>query len=132
MIAREISWLNEARAEVLHETSLFSFPPSGSLVCGGFLYLQKTASKDQKVYDCVLECRVRKPWGYHSSATRPQLPAIAIEGSPNMATNGETNGAAVNEPHKSFDTILVLDFGYAPATTFGEYRLMEAGRSTRT
>ena len=26
-----------------------------------------------------------------------------------MATNGET----VNEPHKTFDTILVLDFGYA-------------------
>jgi len=28
-----------------------------------------------------------------------------------MATNGQVNGAAVNEPHKSFDTILVLDFG---------------------
>lgn len=28
-----------------------------------------------------------------------------------MAANGETNGIAANEPHKSFDTILVLDFG---------------------
>jgi hypothetical protein len=30
-----------------------------------------------------------------------------------MTANGDVNGmAAVNEPHKSFDTILVLDFGY--------------------
>ncbi|RMD45027.1 hypothetical protein DV735_g38, partial [Chaetothyriales sp. CBS 134920] len=28
-----------------------------------------------------------------------------------MSANSESNGAAVNEPHQSFDTILVLDFG---------------------
>ena len=28
-----------------------------------------------------------------------------------MAVHGEINGTAVNEPHKNFDTILVLDFG---------------------
>lgn len=52
-------------------------------------------------------------FGALKRAKRSQLPTtrrhqIRSE----MATNGEVNGIAVNEPHKSFDTILVLDFGY--------------------
>ena len=30
-----------------------------------------------------------------------------------MAVNGETSGTEVNVPAATFDTILVLDFGYA-------------------
>lgn len=30
-----------------------------------------------------------------------------------MAVNGEINGTEVNVPAATFDTILVLDFGYA-------------------
>ena len=43
-----------------------------------------------------------------------------------MATNGQVNGAAVNEPHKSFDTILVLDFGYDSSSAQDNYGLMDA------
>ena len=35
-----------------------------------------------------------------------------------MAANGIANcGDTVNEPHKTFDTILVLDFGYTRVAT---------------